>query len=432
VSRCSTVAIVSPYFSPSTLAGVHRARHLAKHLPAHGWHPIIVCVDEAFHEQRLDSGLLKLVPDTVEVVKTTAIPLWLTRPFGLGEISLRAWRPLKRALFDLLCNRAVDVVMITGSPFYPMWLAVQLKRHFDVPVVLDFQDPWVSHWGAQQPFLSKAGISYRLARWLEPKVAASADFITSVSQIQNEEMAARYPRLDSNRMAAIPIGGDPEDFALLRAGNLSVSSEHLQANAVNFSYVGTLMPHTTPLVRVLFKAIKELSRRNPDLARGIRVNFIGTSNQPDDTGCYPVSQLAIEEGVADIVHEVPERRPFLEALNVLTNSDGLLLIGSEEPHYTASKIYPAMMSGTPYLSLFHEKSSSHRILTAAGGGFTFSFDSTASLGYLVEQLAEGLELLATKAGNQQQINPQAYSDYTADAVAKRYAEIFNGMVSYSQ
>jgi hypothetical protein len=52
--------IVSPFFPPSTLAGVHRARHLAKHLPAAGWQPIVLCVDEAGHEERLDPALAAL------------------------------------------------------------------------------------------------------------------------------------------------------------------------------------------------------------------------------------------------------------------------------------------------------------------------------------------------------------------------------------
>ena len=51
VSSLREMVLVSPYFPPSTLAGVHRARHLAKHLPAWGWKPIVLCVDEAFHEQ---------------------------------------------------------------------------------------------------------------------------------------------------------------------------------------------------------------------------------------------------------------------------------------------------------------------------------------------------------------------------------------------
>ncbi len=44
------VLVVSPHFPPSTLAGVHRARHLAKHLPAAGWRPTVLCVDESHHQ----------------------------------------------------------------------------------------------------------------------------------------------------------------------------------------------------------------------------------------------------------------------------------------------------------------------------------------------------------------------------------------------
>ena len=125
--------IVSPYFPPSTLAGVHRARHLAKHLPAAGWTPIVVAVDEAYHEERLDPGLAALVPPSVEVVKVPALSQRVCRPLGLGEISLRAWRPLKAALRHLLETRPIGAVLITGSPYYPMLLAGEIKRRFGVP-----------------------------------------------------------------------------------------------------------------------------------------------------------------------------------------------------------------------------------------------------------------------------------------------------------
>ncbi len=79
-----TCIIVSPYFPPSTLAGVHRARYLAKHLPAAGWTPVVVAVDEAFHEERLDPGLAALVPASVEIVKVPALPKHVCRLLGLG------------------------------------------------------------------------------------------------------------------------------------------------------------------------------------------------------------------------------------------------------------------------------------------------------------------------------------------------------------
>ncbi len=163
-----TCIIISPYFPPSTLAGVHRARHLAKHLPTAGWTPIVVCVDEAFHEQRLDPGLAALVPPSVEVVKVPALSQRACRPLGLGEISLRAWWPLRQAVMRLLETRPVDAVLITGSPYYPMLLAREIKRRFGTGVVLDFQDPWVSAWGATLPPWSKGGLAHRLALTLSP------------------------------------------------------------------------------------------------------------------------------------------------------------------------------------------------------------------------------------------------------------------------
>jgi hypothetical protein len=59
------VVLLSPYFPPSTVAGVHRARHVAKHLPAAGWQAVVLCVDKAYHEERLDLDLARLVPARV-------------------------------------------------------------------------------------------------------------------------------------------------------------------------------------------------------------------------------------------------------------------------------------------------------------------------------------------------------------------------------
>src|SRR5215471_10829486 len=169
--------LVSPYFPPSTLAGVHRARHLAKHLPATGWEPIVLCVDEADYEQRLDHGLAALVPAGVQTVKVRALPARFTRPCGIGEISLRAWASLRRALFQLLRTQRISAVLITGAPFYPMLLTPEIKRRFGVPVVLDFQDPWVSAWGSARPMLSKAGLSHRAAMALEPRALKGASYV---------------------------------------------------------------------------------------------------------------------------------------------------------------------------------------------------------------------------------------------------------------
>jgi hypothetical protein len=108
-------------------------------------------------------------------------------------------------------------------------------------------------------------------------------------------------------------------------------------------------------------------------------------------------------------------------------SDGVLLIGSDEPHYTASKIYPALMSGRPYLSLFHRASSAHAILARAGGGRTFAFTTPEELAALEVRLADGLRMLAASPGSLGCVGPATYAPYEARVIARRFADIFDSL-----
>src|SRR6478735_5116220 len=93
-----TVLIVSPHFPPSSLAGVHRARHMAKHLPGFGWTPIVVRVDEAAYAEANDPALAALVPVSLEQVRTPALPAGVMRRMGVGDIGLRGYPYLRAAL----------------------------------------------------------------------------------------------------------------------------------------------------------------------------------------------------------------------------------------------------------------------------------------------------------------------------------------------
>lgn len=421
--RSKTCVIVSPYFPPSTLAGVHRARHLAKHLPSAGWKPIVLCVDEAHHEERLDPALARLVPATTEVVKVPAISARITRPLGVGEISLRGMIPLRKRLFELLATRPVDAVLITGSPYYPMLMSSAIRRRFGVPVVLDFQDPWVSAWGAAQARWSKPGLSHWLATVLEPRALHGASFVTSISDAQNDQLAARHPWLDRERMAAIPIGSDPEDFDALANG--SADTYALESGCIHLSYVGTVWPPVIPTLRVVLRAIAALRDGHPDLYARLRFNFVGTTANPNDSHGFRVTPLAQAAGVASAVREEPRRIPYLEALSIMRRSHANLMIGSGETHYSASKVYPCLMSGRPYLSVFHRASRAHQVLAAAGGGVALAFSSDAELAALEGAICEGLRRVAAEPLSLGRANPAACTADEARHIAGRYAEIFD-------
>jgi hypothetical protein len=266
-----------------------------------------------------------------------------------------------------------------------------------------------------------------LAKLLEPRAVQNASFITSVSDIQNAQMADRYPWLERERMAAVPIGSDPSDFDVVRKERSALIA--LDPAFIHFSYVGTVWPPVVESMRVFFRAVAALRNRRPEIYRRLRLNFVGTTANPNNSSDFRILPLAKMEGVEDIVFEVPQRIPYLEALSFLLRSNASLMIGSNEPHYTASKIYPYLMSGRPYLSLFHRMSSAHEILTAAGGGIALGFSSAQELEELPDKICDGLAKLAVEPGTVGVANHEIVMPYTARAIAGRYANIFDRLAN---
>jgi hypothetical protein len=401
---------------------------LAKYLPAHGWRPIVVRADERHYTEPLDPALAALVPDTLEQVRTQALPASLMRLIGIGDIGLRGYPSFRAALDALAISERIDAVLITGSPFYPMLLARHVKRRWGIPVVLDFQDPWVSAEGARRPRWTKGWAAHRLAVKLEPTAVRYANFITSVSVRQNEEMVERYPFLDRSIMMAIPIGGDPDDFhALDHREQVALEAETVNVKRkadLRIRYVGTLWPAAIPVLNNFLQSIAELRERRVDLYRRLKISFIGTtrnSHSPD--GCW-VAEMAGQLGIADVIETHQDRVGYLDALRAQSTADVVLILGSTEPHYTASKIYGVLMSEKPFLSIFHRESSSHKILADAGGGIAIGFGSESELAQMVDLIASAIETLLENVESIGKVNPASYAQYTANAVAAQFAEVF--------
>ena len=103
--------------------------------------------------------------------------------------------------------------------------------------------------------------------------------------------------------------------------------------------------------------------------------------------------IAQEAGVAELVDEQPSRLPYLSALQVLSDATGLLVIGSEEPHYTASKIFPYILARKPLLTIFHKDSSIAKIMEATRSGKLVTFSAKEPLVDKVEHVSRCLEEL---------------------------------------
>lgn len=353
--------IISPHFPPDRSAGAHRVRVLAPHLAAVGWEPTVLTVDAASYEGALDDELATRACEGVCVMRVPAWRAQATRRVGLGDLGLRAWLPLYRAARRV----SADAIYLTTYPIYPAAFGPRLSRHLGAPLVVDLQDPWVGEWGrsvgggrgGRVDWKSRA--SRAVASHIERRVLPRADAVTSVSSALLDELAARYPAVASRPRLTLPIGIDPRERQWASDRPASTRRPFVGDEALWLAYVGTLLPLGGAVVRVLFEALATVNARP---GAPMHLHMVGTSNQSGADRPLAATAAASAAGVTSFVHEHPARVPYLDAMRVLASSAVVVVLGTSEGRYTASKLQPALAAGRPLLAVVHADSDVARAL----------------------------------------------------------------------
>lgn len=429
------VLMVSPHFPPDSSAASHRLRLLAPYLAEFGWEPTIVTVQPEDYEARLDPALLASVPDSLDIVRVSAWSTGWTRRVGFGDLGIRAFSSLLRKCRELLRQRDYDCLFVTIFPSYPALLGPMLKGKPGPAFILDYQDPWVGAWGltAGPAQDGSPDLKSRLSRWiamrLEPMAVRAADAITAVSEATYRDVQARNPVASSRPCAEIPLGGESGDFDRLVESSRSNAFFDVDDGSFHLSYVGTLLPKGFATARAFLSAVAALKHRDTDAYRRLRVHFFGTSNQSVGEPDPRVLPEAKRLGVDDVVDERPARIDYLDALTVLTGSNAILLMGSSERHYTASKLYPALLARRPLMALYHEDSSVVSILRRAAPtpwGRLVTYDDERPAASCVETIYEELHALITAPSpDPSLLNLDVVQEFSARAMAGRLAGIFD-------
>jgi glycosyltransferase involved in cell wall biosynthesis len=369
------------------------------------------------------------------VVRARALSAYLTRAVGLGDLGLRALPGLRRAAWDLLERDRFDAVFITIYPTYPAVLGPMIKRRFRLPFVLDYQDPWVGAWGRDVGGGANGAVDFKsrstraIGARIEPRVLRAADGVTAVSSRTYED-ALRRTGAAPKEVAEIPIGWDAADGdALARRRNAPRLIP--DDGRVNICYTGTLLPLGVDTLRAVLLAARSVIEHHPELRDRLRFYFFGTSNQTASTE-YRVMAHARECGVSDIVHEHPARLDYLDALAVLQQASALLLMGSSEAHYTASKIFPALLANRPTLAVYHEASTVVDIFSAAAplpAGHLVTYSDEHPVDHAVDRIAVALMEVVGVAGLPVRICRDALAPWSASILARRLAAVFDGVAA---
>lgn len=431
-TRLKTVLIVAPDFTPSSYPPALRARFFAQHLPEFGWNPIVLTTEPRNYEWTVDPENERLLDPSLEVIRTGALPLRWTRKLGFGDLGLRTLWHHWRALSRVCRQRRVDLVLISVPPNTPIVLGRLAHARFGIPYILDYNDPILTDYYWKLPRAKrppKWALVYAMYRILEPFALKRVDQLVGVADSYMAGLFANYEWLQGMKATPIPFGVEPRDFEYVRRNPRQNPVFNRNDEYFHISHVGSGGPGMTNVLRALFQAIQLGRQSTPDLFGRVRMHFVGTTYAPKAEGLYQVLPVAREAGVDDIVEERPGRVQHLDAIQILLDSDALVVVGSEAPHYTASKIFPYILAAKPLLAIFHEESSAVKLLreTCAGNAVTFGTGRPPLT--VVGEIGTALqELLRLPTGWRPPTNWEKFEPYTARAVTARLAEAFDRTV----
>lgn len=422
--------IISPYFPPSNGPDLQRIRMSLRYFKQFGWDATVVAVDEKYSDLVQDKLLVQSIPADIKVYKVTALNKSLTKRAGLGSLALRSLWYYQQKVNEILNKERFDLVYFSTTQFPLCILGAYWKKRFGVPYVIDMQDPWHSEYYQdkskdQRP--PKYWFSYRLHKFLEPIAMKEAGGLISVSSDYISDLKNRYPSIKDVPSAVITFGAFEPDLKTAN-DNRDKFEELLQTGFINIVYAGRGGMDMEKAVTPVFLALKRGLAEEASVFNRLRFYFIGTSYAPPGMGKPTILPLAKKIGVDSQVVEITDRISYYHTLLTLQQADALFIPGSDDPKYTASKIYPYLLTGKPLLAIFNDRSNATGVIKACSNdAILLTFDEDT--GCLADRIYQTLTNWAV--GRLKPVTLTAiFKNYTAEELTGRQVELFEKAIEY--
>jgi hypothetical protein len=418
------ILIISPYFPPVNTADMQRVRMSLPYYKEFGWDAEVVAVDPKYTDLPQDELLIESVPAEIKVHYIKALSKKWTTKLGFGSISYRSYRAYRQKVNLLLESEKFNLIYFSTTQFQICTLGAYWKKRFKIPYVIDMQDPWHSEYYRDKPRQQqppKYWFSYRLNKFLEPIAMKQADGLVSVSAEYIKDIKARYPQIKHIPEATITFAAPELDFEIA-ARSQDKFEPLLDGGFKNIVYIGRGGMDMYKAIVPVFEALKKGVCDEPELFGKLRFYFIGTSYAPKGQAMPTILPLARQYGLGNKIIEIPDRIGYYHALVTLQQADALFIPGSDDPQYTASKIFPYLLTGKPLLAIFNAGSPALDILNEYGADHAYSYDKTPGIH---EKVTDFIEKTINNKIGEPVYNKDTVEKYSARMMAKRQCDLFN-------
>jgi glycosyltransferase involved in cell wall biosynthesis len=236
---------------------------------------------------------------------------------------------LKRAA-ELIERQSFDAILSTAPPFTDFLIGRELQKRYDLPLVIDYRDPWLDN----RDYFYVTPLHRSYAGRMEEMVLKNAESVVVVNRRIKEQLIARYPFLTHETVHILPSGYDAQDFRL--AARHPIQRPH----KLRITYSGVPDIHRSP--KSFFQALSRVFAQYPESRDGIEICFVGTFQEK-------YRALATSLGVASAIVTTGYLE-HLEAVRHLVSSD-VLWLTTADPAITPGKIHEYIGTRKPILAL---------------------------------------------------------------------------------
>ncbi|HKI78939.1 MAG TPA: glycosyltransferase [Ignavibacteriaceae bacterium] len=368
------VLVIAYYYPPIGLSGVQRTMKFTKYLGMNNWEPTVLTTTDIGYYAHDYSLLDEAKSTSIKIIRASGKGI-NTRLSKKGTIKMppeiirKVFSRLNSTIFipdnkigwckqalnianELLTSEKFDLIFVSGPPFSSFIMATELKKKFNLPLVLDYRDLW---YGNQFGFYPTPLHNY-LHKKMEYKVLKTADSVIVTNRRIKEKLLNNYKFLTFKDVSIIPHGYDPQDFE-------NLLPEKRNSSRMNLTYTGIFYEFITP--KYFLRAFKQLSIERPDIAANIRLHFVGLLRNEN---VKLIRQLELQEFVKE--HGYLNHK---DALIKTVSSDVLWMMvgnGRNTDTISSGKLFEYFGSKKPIIACLSDGALKNALLEYGASFFT--------------------------------------------------------------
>lgn len=446
------ILIISYAFPPSARSGIYRILHFSEYLARRGnYQPFILTVAPEYYEQEdaLDKSLLKTINNNIIIFRTGCFQLrelflnifggkpgktadqkssfFINDTMARKTPTMGNWQKIKDIFTDELLSfpdrqvgwlpfavksglniirqKKIDIIFSTGAPWTSLLVGRILSGLTNVPLVLDYRDPWIDN-----PFHQSGNsqIYNGFSRFLEKNLVNKASAVVLNTDSLRRAFVKRYGK--HHKIHVLHNGFLEEDLRTDAEVDFSVGRD-------DFIFIHTGGIYGNRSIDNFLSAFKECLQQSVFGERVAKICLIGINADLRKKCCLILGEKTFKECCILL-----ERIPHDSCIAYLKKSQCFLIFQQNTTIQVPRKLFEYLALRKPIMAITPKNGETARIIKNNDGGIVVSDK--------VENIIDAIEdmLMNYKYHRNQLIKNEGYKQFGMEILTAKMEKILNSVI----